>query len=52
MLFFEKQDIGCDLSLIKICYNLTKRTTKNEKFEKCLKMHIKNFNSKGYKLSN
>ena len=37
MLFFGIQEIGCDLSLMKISYNLAKRTTKNEKFEKYLK---------------
>ena len=36
MVFFETQEIGCDLSLMKISYNLTKRTTKTEKFEKYL----------------
>ena len=30
MLFFGTQEIGCDLSLMKISYNLTKRTTKTE----------------------
>ena len=36
MLFFETQEIGCDLSLMKINYNLTRRTTKTGKFEKHL----------------
>ena len=52
MLFFGKQKNGCDFSLMKISYNSTKRTTKSEKFEKCLKMYIKNFKTKGYKLTN
>ena len=40
MLFFEIQEIVWDLSLMKISYNLTKTTTKTEKFEKYLKMYI------------
>ena len=36
MLSLEKQEIGWDLSLMKIIFNLTKRTTKTEKFEKKL----------------
>ena len=51
MLIFGIQEIGCDLSLMKISYNLTKRTTKTEKFEKCLKNYIINFKTKGYKLT-
>ena len=30
MLFFGIQEIGCDLTLMKISYNLTKTTTKIE----------------------
>ena len=41
MLFFEIQEVGLDLSLMKISYNLTKSTTKIEKFEKYFKMFIK-----------
>ena len=41
MLFLEIQEIGLDLSLMKISYNLTKRTTKTEKLEKHFKMFIK-----------
>ena len=52
MFFFGIQEIGCDLSLMKIKYNLTKRTTKTEKFEKCLKKYIINFKTKDYKLTN
>ena len=52
MFFFGIQEIGCALSLMKISYNLTKRTTKTEKLEKCLKMYIIDFKTKGYKLTN
>ena len=52
MFFFGIQEIGCELSLMKINYNLTKRTTKTEKFEKCLKMCIINFKTKDYRLTN
>ena len=51
MLIFETQDIGCDLSSIKVKYNLTRRTTKTEKFEKYLKMYIISFKTKGYELT-
>ena len=51
MFFFGIQEIGCDLSLMKINYNLTKRTTKTEEFEKCLKIYIIDFKTKGYKLT-
>ena len=34
MLFFEIQEIGRDLLMMKINYNLTKRTTKSETIEK------------------
>ena len=37
MLVFEKQGIGCDLSMVRKSYKLTKSTTKTEKFEKVLK---------------
>ena len=36
MLSHELQEIGWALSLMKIIYNLTKRTTKIENFEKKL----------------
>ena len=51
MLSFEIQEIGWDLSLMKISYNLTKRTTKNEKFEKNFNMLIINFKTIRYKLT-
>ena len=51
MLFFGIPEIGCDLSLMKVSYNLTKRTTKTEKFEKCLKMYIINLKIKGCNLT-
>ena len=51
VLYFGIQEFGCDPSLMKISYNLTKRITKTEKFEKCLKKYIINFKTKGYKLS-
>ena len=50
MSFFERQEIGCDLSLMKISYKLTKKTT-TEKFEKYLKVYIINFKTKGYELT-
>ena len=34
MLFLEIQEIGRDLSTMKVSYKSTKRTTKTEKFEK------------------
>ena len=30
MLFFGIQETGCDLSMMKLSYNLTKRTEKTE----------------------
>ena len=51
MLFFEKQENGWDLSLMKVSYNLTKRTTKTEKVEKYFKMFIINFKTIRYKLT-
>ena len=51
MLFLEIQEIGWDLSLMKINYNLTKRTTKTEKLEKYFKMFIINFKTISYKLT-
>ena len=51
MLFFEIQEIGWDLSLMKMSYNLTKRTTKTEKFEKYFKMFFINFKTIRYKLN-
>ena len=50
MLFFETQEIGCYLSLMKISYNLTKRTTKTRYCENYLKMYIRNFKTKSYEL--
>ena len=41
MLFLGIQEIGLDLSLMKISYNLTKRTTKTEKLGNNFKMFIK-----------
>ena len=43
--------MGWDLSLMKISYNFTKRTTKTEKFEKNFNMIIKNFKTICYKLT-
>ena len=51
MLFLKIQETGWDLSLMKICYNLTKRTTKTEKLEKNFKMFIINFKTIPYKLT-
>ena len=51
MLFFGIQEIGCDLSLMEIGYNLTKITTKTEQIEKYLKMYIINFKTKVSKLT-
>ena len=51
MLIFEAQEVGCDLSLMKISYSLTTRTTKYQKFEKYLKMYIIKFQTKGYELT-
>ena len=51
MLFLEIEEIGWDLSLMKISYNLTKRTTKTEKLEKYFKMFIINFVTIRYKLT-
>ena len=51
MLFLEIQEIGWDLSLKKISYNLTKRTTKTEKLENYFKMFIINFKTIRYKLT-
>ena len=51
MLSLEIQEIGWDLSLMKISYNLTKRTTKTEKFEKYFKLFIINFKTIQYKLT-
>ena len=51
MLFLEIQEIGWELSLKKIIYNLTKRTTKTEEFEKYFEMFIKNFKTICYKLT-
>ena len=51
LLFIEIQEFGSNLSLMKISYNLTKRTTKPEKFAKRLKMYIMNFKTLRYKLT-
>ena len=51
MLFFEIQENEWDPSLMKVSYNLTKRTIKTEKFEKDLKMYIINFKTICYKLT-
>ena len=51
MLSVEIQEIGWDLSLMKISYNLTKRTTKTEKFEKNFNLFIINFKITRYKLT-
>ena len=40
LLFLEIQEIGWDLSLMKVSNNLTKRTTKTEQTEKYLKTFI------------
>ena len=37
--------------MMKISYNLTKRTTKTEKFEKYLKIYVINFKTKVYELT-
>ena len=41
MLFLEIQEIGWDLSLMKISYNLTKGTIKTEKYFKIFIINIK-----------
>ena len=51
MLFSEIQYIGRDLSMMKISYKLTKRTTKTEKFEKKMKIYVINIKTILYKLS-
>ena len=51
MLFLEAQEIGWDFSLLKISYNLTKRTTKTEKLEKYFKMFFINYKTIRYKLT-
>ena len=51
MFFLEILKIGWDLSLMKISYNLTKRTTKTEKFEKYFKMFFIHFKDIRYKLT-
>ena len=51
MIFLEIQEIGWDLSLMKISYNLTKKTTKAEKLEMYFKMFIINFKTIRYKLT-
>ena len=50
MLFFEIQENGRDLSMMKINFNLSKRTTKTETFGKKMKMNILNFKTIRYKL--
>ena len=51
MFLFEIQEIGWDLSLIKISYNLKERTTKTEKFENYSKRYIILFKTIRYKLT-
>ena len=52
MLIFEIQGNGRDLSITRISYKMTKRTTKTAKFEKSLKMYnIINFKTIRYKLT-
>ena len=51
MLSLELQEMGWDLSLMKVSYNSTKRTTKTEKFEKNFNMFIINFQTIRYKLT-
>ena len=48
MLSLEIQEIGWVLSLMKIIYNLTKRKTKNENFEKIFNIFIINFETIRY----
>ena len=51
-LIFGIQGIGWDLSMTRISYKLTKRTTKTEKFEKILEMYnIIIYKTIGYKLT-
>ena len=55
MLIFKIQGIQWDLSLMRISYNLTKRTKKAEKIENSLKMFqmyiVINFKTIRYKLT-
>ena len=51
MLFIEIQKIGWDRSLMKISYNLAKRTTETEMFEKYFKTFSINFKSIRNKLT-
>ena len=51
MLFLEIHEIRRGLSLMNRSYNLTKRTTKTEKFEKHFKIFIRNFKTIRYKLN-
>ena len=50
-LFIEIQEIGRDLSMMKISNKLMKKTTKTETSEKKLKICIINFKTILYKLS-
>ena len=49
--FFEIQGIWKDLSITRLSYMLTKRTTKTEKIEKSLKMYNINFKNIYHKLT-
>ena len=52
MIIFEIRGIRSGLSMMRISYELTKRTTKNEKIEKSLKIYkIIKFTTVGYKLT-
>ena len=51
MLFFEIQEIGWDLSLMKISYNFTNVTTKTEKFEIYFKVFIIYFKTICYEMT-
>ena len=50
-LLSEIQEIGWDLSMMKMCYDWTKRKTKTEKIGKFLKMFNINFTTIRYKLT-
>ena len=49
--FFEIQEIGRDLSMMKVSYKLTKRRKKTKNFKIKLEMYIVNFRSTRNKLS-
>ena len=51
-MLYQIQEIGWDLSFMKVSYNLTKRTNKKtEKFEKYFKMFLMKFTTVRYKLT-